>query len=209
MRWNRHRLSVIQQVLCVSVLFGVVCPLSLVISYTSEDKHRVRADSISGYVFFSACPTLRVGTWDTHSLSIVCLRAVMTAPSGEERCAPHHTVPVSPQCLQEIGLPTLTLMVLQGAVVSSKHFSQSLPPGNIAELRGSPPLRESLEQLDRTSPAGPLLQGTELAALSTSEASLERLVPLVGHLAVWDPLPSMSHWVLSGVHRITRCPSLV
>ncbi len=38
----------------------------------------------------------------------------MTAPSGEERCAPHHTVPVSPQCLQEIGLPTLPLMVLQG-----------------------------------------------------------------------------------------------
>ncbi len=44
-------------------------------------------------------------------------------------------------------------------------------------------------------PAGPPLQGTELAALSTPESSLERLVPLVGHLveetersARWRPL---------------------
>ncbi len=47
------------------------------------------------------------------------------------------------------------------------------------ELRGSLPLQGSLEQLERPSPAGPPLQGTELAALSTPEASLERLVPLV------------------------------
>ncbi len=96
-------------------------------------------------------------------------------------------------------------------------------------------------------------QGTVLAALSTPEASLERLVPLVGHPAAWEPLPSVSHgiclsrlWFLvclrddvglrtvisnrrllrqswcqgpglvrasplgkSGVHRITRCPSLL
>ncbi len=114
-----------------------------------------------------------------------------TGPSGEERGTPHYMVPVSPQCPQEISL--LTLPVFQGAAVSSEHFSQSLPPGNVAELRGSPPLRGSLERL---SPAGPPLQGTELAALSTPEASLERLVPLVGHLAVWEPLPIMSHWVL-------------
>ncbi len=114
--------------------------------------------------------------------------------SGEERCTPHHTVPVSPQCPQEISL--LTLPVFQGAAVSSERFSQSLPPRNVAELGGSPTLRGSLEQLDRPFPAGPPLQGTELAALSTPEASLERLVPLVGHLAVWEPLPSMSHWVL-------------
>ncbi len=36
------------------------------------------------------------------------------------------------------------------------------------------------------------VQGTELAALSIPEASLERLVPLAGHLAVWEPLPSVS-----------------
>ncbi len=67
---------------------------------------------------------------------------------------------------------------------------------NVAELEGLPPLWGSLEQLDRPSPAGPPLQGTELAALSTPETSLERLVPLVGHLAAWEPLPSVSHWDL-------------
>ncbi len=118
-------------------------------------------------------------------------------PSGEERGTPHYTVPVSPQCPQEIGLPTLP--VFQGAVVSSEHFSQSLPPGNVAELRGSPPLRGSLEQLERPSLPGPLLQGTELAALSTPEASLERLVPLVGYLAAWKLLPNVSRWVLHTV----------
>ncbi len=98
-------------------------------------------------------------------------------PSGEERCTPHYTVPVSPQCPQEISL--LTLPVFQGADVSSERFSQSLPPRNVAEPGGSPPLWGSLEQLDRPSPAGPPFQGTELAALSTPEASLKRLVPLV------------------------------
>ncbi len=121
-------------------------------------------------------------------------RALRAGPSGEERCTPHYTVPVSPQCPQEISL--LTLPVFQGAAVSSERFSQSLLPRNVAELGGSPLLRGSLEQLDRPSPAGPPLQGTELAALSTPEASLKRLVPLVSHLAVWEPLPSMSYWVL-------------
>ncbi len=49
-------------------------------------------------------------------------------PSGEERGTPHYTVPVSPQCPQEISV--LTLPVFQGAAVSSEQFSQSLPPGN-------------------------------------------------------------------------------
>ncbi len=115
-------------------------------------------------------------------------------PSGEELCTPHYTVPVSPQCPQEISL--LTLPVFQGAAVSSERFSQSLPPRNVVELGGSPPLRGSLEQLDRPSPAGPPLQGTELAALSTPETSLERLVPLVGHPVAWELLPSVSHWDL-------------
>ncbi len=74
---------------------------------------------------------------------------------------------------------------VQGAAVSSERFSQSLPPRNVAELGGSPPLQGSLEQLDRPSPAGPPLQGTELAALSTPETSLERLVPLVDYSAAW------------------------
>ncbi len=45
-------------------------------------------------------------------------------------------------------------------------------------------------------PCRPPFQGTVLAALSTPEASLERLVPLVGHPAAWEPLPSVSHWDL-------------
>ncbi len=121
-------------------------------------------------------------------------------PSGEDRCTPHHTVPVSLQCPQEISLSTLPPPVLQGTVVSSEHISQH-PPGNVAVLRGSLPPRRSLEQLDRLSPAGPPLQGTELAALNTPEASLERLVPLVDHLAAWKLLPNVSQWVLQTVER--------
>ncbi len=45
-------------------------------------------------------------------------------------------------------------------------------------------------------PCRPPFQGTELATLNTPEASLERLVPLVGHPAAWEPLPSVSHWDL-------------
>ncbi len=113
-------------------------------------------------------------------------------------------MPIPPQCPREIALPTLPLTVLQGAAVSSKRFSQSLPPGNIAALRGSPPLRGFLEQLERPSPAGPPLQGTELAALSTPEACLERLVPLVDYLAAWKLLPNVSRWVL---HTVEKGPS--
>ncbi len=103
-------------------------------------------------------------------------------PSGEERFTPHYTVPVSPQCPQEISLLTLPVSRAQRFPASA---SLSLPPRNVAELGGSPPLRGSLEQLDRPSPASPPLQGTELAALSTPETSLERLVPLVDYSAAW------------------------
>ncbi len=126
-------------------------------------------------------------------------------PSGEEWSTPHYTVPVSPQCPQEISL--LTLPVFQGAAVSSEHLSQSLPPGNVAELRGSQPLWGSLEQLERPSPAGPPLQGTELAALSTPEASLERLVPVVDYLVAWRLLPNVSRWVLHTVEQAIAASS--
>ncbi len=52
----------------------------------------------------------------------------------------------------------------------------------------------NVEQLGRPSPAGPPLQGTELAALSTPETSLERLVPLVDYSAAWKLLPNVSQW---------------
>ncbi len=121
-------------------------------------------------------------------------------PSGEEWSTPHYMVPVSPQCPQEISL--LTLPVFQGAAVSSESLPprlfQSLPPRNVAELGGSPPLRGSLEQLDQPSPAGLPLQGTEL---STAEASLERLVPLVDYSAAWKLLPNVSRWVMHTVEQ--------
>ncbi len=123
------------------------------------------------------------------------------APTGVEQRSPQRTVPVSPQCPQEIDLPTLPLIVSQGAVVSSEHTSQSLPPGNVGELRCSPPLRGSLQQLVWLSPAGVPFQDTKLAALITPEASLERLVPLVDYLAAWKLLPNVTRWVLRTVER--------
>ncbi len=63
------------------------------------------------------------------------------------------------------------------------------------------PFLGSLEQLEWPSPAGPLLQGTELAALSTPEASLERLVPLVDYSAAWKLLPNVSRWVMHTVEQ--------
>ncbi len=120
-------------------------------------------------------------------------------PSGEEQVTPHYTVSVSPQCPQEISLPTLP--EFQGLAISNERFSQLLLPGNVTELSGSSPLHGSLEQLVWPSPAGPPLQGTELAALSTPEAPLERLVPLVGYLAAWKLLPNVSQWVLRTVEK--------
>ncbi len=98
-------------------------------------------------------------------------------------------------------LPTLPCTLFQGAAISSEHTSQFLPPGNVAELRWSPPIRGSLEQLVWPSPAGVPFKDTELAALVTPEASLERLVPLVDYLAVWKLLPNMSRWVLHTVEK--------
>ncbi len=83
----------------------------------------------------------------------------------------------------------------------SEHTSQSLPPGNVAEPRCSPPLRGSLQQLVRLSPAGVPFQDAKLATLIIPEASLERLVPLVDYLAAWKLLLSVSPWVLHTVER--------
>ncbi len=77
--------------------------------------------------------------------------------SGEERRTPHYTVPVSPQCPQEISLLPCQCSRAQRSPASA---SRSLfRPVNVAKLGGSPPLRGSLEQLDRPSPAGPPLPG--------------------------------------------------
>ncbi len=59
--------------------------------------------------------------------------------------------------------------------VSSELFPQSLTPGNVAELRGSPPLQGSLERLVRLSVAGALFQDTELSALVMSRPSIGQI----------------------------------
>ncbi len=43
----------------------------------------------------------------------------------EERLSPQCTVPVSPQCRQEIGLPSLPHTVLKGTAISSEHHLSS------------------------------------------------------------------------------------
>ncbi len=121
------------------------------------------------------------------------------APAGEERGAPHYTVSVSPQRPLEIVLPTLP--EFQGAAVSRECLSQFFPPGNVAELRASPRLQGSPEQLRRLYPAGPPCQGIDLAAPNTPEASLERLAPLVDCLAAWKLLSNVSRWVLQTVEK--------
>ncbi len=132
-------------------------------------------------------PSLGAGTHLGGSL------LVLPRSLESERYTPHYTVPIFPLCPQENVLPTLP--VFQGAAISRERFSHSLLR-NVAVLGGFLPLWRSLEQLDRPSPADPLLQGTKLAALSIPKASLERPAPLTGHLALWEPLPSVSRWVL-------------
>ncbi len=144
---------------------------------------------------WGSCFSLGSPRWSGPDVYAGLLRA---APTGEERGAPHYTVSVSPQRPLEIVLPTLP--EFQGAAVSRECLSQFFPPGNVAELRASPRLQGSPEQLHRW-PAGPPCQGIDLAAPNTPEASLERLAPLVDYLAAWKLLPNVSRWVLQTVEK--------
>ncbi len=63
--------------------------------------------------------------------------------------------------------------MLQGTAISRESLFQ-LPPGNVAVLRGSLPLKTCSEQLDRPSPAGYPFQGTKQPVQSIPEASLEQ-----------------------------------
>ncbi|KAL0183550.1 hypothetical protein M9458_019246, partial [Cirrhinus mrigala] len=103
---------------------------------------------------------------------------------GVRRGAPHSSVSASPLCPQET--VSLTLPVLQGAAGSSEHIPRGA--GELATPEG-------------VLPAGRPLQDTVLVAQQTPEASLERLVPLVDHLAAWKLLPNVSAWVLRTVER--------
>ncbi|KAI2646912.1 hypothetical protein H4Q32_025038 [Labeo rohita] len=95
----------------------------------------------------------------------------------------------------------LTLPVLHGTAASSEHTPRFLPPGNVAGPGSSLPPRGSQGPPVQVLPAGKPLQDTVLAAQLTPETSLERLVPLVDHLATWKLLPNVSAWVLHTVER--------
>ncbi|KAI2665916.1 Transposon Ty1-H Gag-Pol polyprotein [Labeo rohita] len=100
------------------------------------------------------------------------------APTTEKQVAPDYMVSVSPRGPREVSLPPLPEP--QGAVASSEPTSRISPPEYVAELGRSSPPQGSLEQLVRQSPAGLPLQVSELPVQSTSEASLEWLIPLFG-----------------------------
>ncbi len=102
-----------------------------------------------------------------------------TSPSGEERRTRGTQCPSLLSALRRSVCQPCHVRCSR-AQLSPASTHLSLPPGNVAELRRSPPLRGSLEQLVRLSPAGVPFQDTKLAALITPEASLQRLVPLVG-----------------------------
>ncbi len=71
-------------------------------------------------------PFFRLGRHRPQSPDVHGPGLMGVAPSVEKQCTPQHTVPVSPQCLQEIGLAILPLMVLQGAAII---YLSALRPG--------------------------------------------------------------------------------
>ncbi|KAL0165789.1 hypothetical protein M9458_037633, partial [Cirrhinus mrigala] len=83
---------------------------------------------------------------------------------------------------------SLTLLVLQGAAVSSERPPQFLPPGNAAELGSSPP------------PRGCFLPGNRYRTLLVAQTTPEA----IDHLAEWKLLPNVSVWVLYTVERDYR-----
>ncbi len=128
-------------------------------------------------------------------------------PSGEERFTPHYTVPVSPQCPQEISL--ITLPVFQGAAVSSERFSQSLPPRNVAELGGSPPLRGVPRAARSAVPCRSSVPGHR-ASRSKYTRDQSRETGSLSRLFGSVVLPNVSQWVTHTVEQgyVALCRSL-
>ncbi len=100
-------------------------------------------------------------------------RAVYTALHG----ARLSSVPSGDQSANPASVPGRS--GLQRAFLSVSSAQKCSGAGKLATPSGVS------RELDRPSPAGPPFQGTELAALSTLETSLERLVRLVDYSAAW------------------------
>ncbi len=135
------------------------CHFSYSPKESKAPQRRSRAKDRSADQHFQKENSLRLECPDANGPGL--LRA---GPSGEERCTLHHTVPISPQCPQEISL--LTLPVFQGAADSSERFSQSLLPRNVAEL--------VLESSDLPSPLGVKAHSSQGMAASKAFPVLQR-----------------------------------
>ncbi len=99
-------------------------------------------------------------------------RAVYTALHG----ARLSSVPSGDQSANPASVPGRS--GFQRALLSVSSAQKCSGAGRLATPSGVPRAASS--------PAGSPLQGTELAALSTPETSLERLVPLVDYSAAWN-----------------------
>ncbi len=115
-------------------------------------------------------------------------------PSGEERftTALHgarlSSVPSGDQSANPASVPGRSglqraFLSVSSAQIGSGAGRLATPSGVSRAARSAVPCRSSVP-------------GHRASALSTPEASLKRLVLLVSHLAVWEPLPSVSYWVL-------------
>ncbi len=109
--------------------------------------------------------------------------------AGEELCTTPYTVPVSPQCPQVIVLPTLP--VFQGAAVSCERIYQS-PPRKRSGTGSLASTSEVFRAARLAVPCRSSASGHRASSSKYTEGSLERLVPLEVHMAVWEPLSSVS-----------------
>ncbi len=107
-------------------------------------------------------------------------------PSGKERCTPHNSVPVSPQCPQKIGLPTLSPAVLQCAAVSSECFSVSS-----AQKRSATPWGVS-RAARAAVPCQSSALGNRASSSKHTRGQSQETGTLVDYLAAWELLPTVS-----------------
>ncbi len=129
-------------------------------------------------------------------------------PSGEERCTPHYTVPVSPQCPQEISL--LTLPVFQGrsglqrAFLSVSSAQKCSGAGRLATPSGVSRAARSAIPCRSSSPGHRTSRSKYTRDQSRETGSLSRL------LGSMKLLPNVSRWVTHTVEQgyVALCRSL-
>ncbi len=109
-------------------------------------------------------------------------------PSGEERFTPHYTVPVSPQCPQEISLLTLPCSRAQRSPASISLSLFATPSGVSRAARSAVPCRSSI-------PGHRANRSKYTRDQSRETGSLSRLFGSV------ELLPNVSRWVTHTVEQ--------